>query len=56
MVFRVFLCVSEQFGIQHIELNVIAVILEQGSDQVQHAVPAHAVLELIGRELHVHVR
>ncbi len=54
--FRVFLRVSEDFGIQHIELNVIAVILEQGSDQVHHVVPARAVLELIGRELYVHVR
>ena len=27
---RMLLCVSEQFGIQHIELNVVAAINEQG--------------------------
>ena len=55
VIFRVFLRVSQLLGIQHIELNVIAAIREQGSDDVQHGIPALAALELIGRELHVHV-
>ena len=54
--FRVFLCIPEDLGVQHIELDMIATIIEQCLDQMQHIVPAFAGFELIRRKLHVHVR
>ena len=39
IVFRMFLCIPAHLRIQHIELSVIATVLERGSDQVQHTVP-----------------
>ena len=53
--FRVFLRIPEDVCIQHIELDVIAIIIKQGLDQSQHILPALAGLQLIRREFHVHV-
>ena len=47
--FRVLLGIPEDFGVQHIELNMITTIFKQGPDQAQHIIPAFAGIELIRR-------
>ena len=56
VIFRMFLCIPEDLGVQHIELNVIAAIIEQRLNQAQYIFPAFTGIELIRREFHVHVR
>ena len=51
VILGVLLGIPEDLGVQHVELDVIAVVVKIGLDKIQYVVPALAGLELIRREL-----